>query len=306
MKKKDLLLALLVVIVWGANFTVIKLGLSGVPPMLLAAMRYLCVMPAILFVKRPQISLKDMLLYGFSVGVGQFACLFYAMKIGMPAGLSSILLQSAAFMTPLVALIMLNEKMKMKQLLGLGIALIGLCFIGTSALDGAGGVSFFSLFLTLVAAGFWAVSNIIIKSASNKLEAKGQKLDMMGVVVWSSLIPPIPLLIMAIIMDSPKVILEAVYTLQPIAIFSILYLALGATIFGYGMWSILLGKYPASKISPLSLMVPVTGLISARIVLGESLSSLQWVGGAIILLGLAVSVFDTKNTKALKSRGNAA
>lgn len=306
MKKKDLLLALLVVIVWGANFTVIKLGLSGVPPMLLAAMRYLCVMPAILFVKRPQISLKDMLLYGFSVGVGQFACLFYAMKIGMPAGLSSILLQSAAFMTPLVALIMLNEKMKMKQLLGLGIALIGLCFIGTSALDGVGGVSFFSLFLTLAAAGFWAVSNIIIKSASNKLEAKGEKLDMMGVVVWSSLIPPIPLLIMAIIMDSPKVILEAVYTLQPIAIFSILYLALGATIFGYGMWSILLGKYPASKISPLSLMVPVTGLISARIVLGESLSSLQWVGGAIILLGLAVSVFDTKNTKALKSRGNAA
>lgn len=294
MKKKDLILALLVVIVWGANFTVIKLGLSGVPPMLLAALRYLCVIPAIFFVKRPQISLRDMLLYGFSVGVGQFSCLFYAMKIGMPAGLSSILLQSAAFMTPLAAFVMLNEKIKSRQIVGLVIALIGLCFIATSALDGIGGVSFLSLFLTLLAAGFWAISNIIIKSASNKIEANGEKLDMMGVVVWSSLIPPIPLLAMAIIMDSPRTILDAIYTLNPIAIFSILYLALGATIFGYGMWSILLGKYPASKISPLSLMVPVTGLISARIVLGENLSSLQWIGGIIILLGLAVSVLDTK------------
>lgn len=301
MKKKDLLLALLVVIVWGANFTVIKLGLSGVPPMLLAAMRYLCVIPAIFFVKRPQISLKDMLLYGFSVGVGQFSCLFYAMKIGMPAGLSSILLQSAAFITPLVAFVMLKEKIKIKQIVGLGIALIGLCFIGTSALDGLGGVSFFSLFLTLSAAGFWAISNIVIKSASNKTEEKGEKLDMMGVVVWSSLIPPIPLLLMAIAMDSPKVILDAIYTLKPISIFSILYLALGATIFGYGMWSILLGKYPASKISPLSLMVPVTGLISARIVLGESLSSSQWIGGIIILLGLAVSVFDINKKVTLGS-----
>lgn len=294
MKKKDLLLALLVVIVWGANFTVIKLGLSGVPPMLLAALRYLCVIPAIFFVKRPNISLRDILLYGFSVGVGQFSCLFYAMKIGMPAGLSSILLQSAAFMTPIVAFIILKEKIKVKQLVGLGISLTGLCFIGKSALDGIGGVSFFALFLTLLAAGFWAISNIVIKSASNKAEEKGQKLDMMGVVVWSSLIPPIPLLIMAILMDSPKVILDSIFALKPISLFSILYLALGATIFGYGMWSILLGKYEASKISPLSLMVPVTGLISARIVLGESLSTLQWIGGLIILLGLSVSVLDTK------------
>lgn len=301
MKKKDLVLALLVVIVWGANFTVIKLGLSGVPPMLLAALRYLCVIPAIFFVKRPKIDLIDMLFYGFSVGVGQFSCLFYAMKIGMPAGLSSILLQSAAFMTPIVALVILKEKMKGKQMVGLGIALIGLCFIGKSALDGIGGVSFFSLLLTLLAAGFWAISNIIIKSASNKAEERGEKLDMMGVVVWSSLIPPIPLLIMAMIMDSPNLILDAFYTLKPIAIFSILYLALGATIFGYGMWSILLGKYPASKISPLSLMVPVTGLISARIVLGENLSLLQWIGGLIILLGLAVSVFDTKKSVVFKS-----
>lgn len=301
MNKKDLMLAILVVIVWGANFTVIKLGLSGVPPVLLASLRYMCVVPAIFFVKRPKIALKYALLYGFSVGVGQFSCLFYAMKIGMPAGLSSILLQSAAFVTPILAWLLLREEIAKKQLLGLGVALLGLCFIGKSALEGVGGISIFSLLLTLMAALFWAISNIVLKLASNKLEENGETLDMMGVVVWTSLIPPLPLLAIAFLIDSPEVIWQAVYSLTPISIFSILYLAFGATIFGYGMWSILLGKYPASKISPLSLMVPVTGLISARLVLGETLSLWQWIGGGIILLGLILSNIELKRQKFLKN-----
>lgn len=301
MKKKDLILAILVVIVWGANFTVIKLGLSGVPPVLLASLRYMCVIPAIFFVKRPKIKLKYALLYGFSVGVGQFSCLFYAMKIGMPAGLSSILLQSAAFVTPILAWLLLKEDIAKKQLIGLSVALIGLSFIGKSALEGIGGISIFSLFLTLMAALFWAISNIVLKFAANKLKSSGEDLDMMGVVVWTSLIPPLPLLAIAFLIDSPEVIWNAVYSLTPISIFSILYLAFGATIFGYGVWSILLGKYPASKISPLSLMVPVTGLLSARLVLGETLSLWQWIGGLIILLGLIISNVETKRQKFLKN-----
>lgn len=289
MRKKDLVLAVLVVIVWGVNFTVIKLGLSGVPPMLLAALRYMCVIPAIFFVKKPKIELKYALLYGFAVGVGQFSCLFYAMKVGMPAGLSSILLQSAAFMTPLLAAITLKEKVNPMQIIGLAVASIGLCFIGKSALVGAGGITIFSLFLTLMAAFFWAISNIVLKFASNKLSAQGETLDMMGVVIWSSLIPPLPLFIMACIMDTPQIIWNSVLKLTPISIFSIIYLALGATIFGYGIWSILLGKYPASKISPLSLMVPVTGLISAKLILGEDLTRLQWIGGLVIIGGLVLS-----------------
>ena len=295
MRKKDLALAVLVVIVWGVNFTVIKLGVSGVPPMLLASLRYMCVIPAILFVKKPKIELKYALLYGLSVGVGQFSCLFYAMKVGMPAGLSSILLQSAAFMTPLLAAITLKEKVNPMQIIGLAVASVGLCFIGKSALVGVGGITIFSLFLTLMAAFFWAISNIVLKFASNKLSAEGEKLNMMGVVVWSSLIPPVPLFLMACIMDTPQIIWNSILKLTPISIFSIIYLALGATIFGYGIWSTLLGKYPASKISPLSLMVPITGLISAKLILGEDLTRLQWFGGLVIVGGLILSNMNFKS-----------
>jgi len=295
MKKKDFMLALLVVIVWGANFTVIKLGLGGVPSMLLVALRYLTVLPALFFVKKPEIDWKYGLAYGFSVGVLQFSCLFYALEIGMPAGLSSIILQSAAFMTPLLAAVFLKEKLKLTQMAGLVVAGGGLYLIGRSSGDGgAASISILALILTLAAAFFWAISNVILKFASNKLEKEGKKLDMVGVVIWTSLVPPLPLFVMSMIKDSPQVVINTIMNLSPMSIFSIIYLAFGATIFGYGAWNVLLGKYEASKIAPLSLMVPVTGLITARLILGEFMTPMQWAGGMIIILGLVIANMKTK------------
>ena len=299
MKKKDFILALLVVVIWGANFTVIKLGLGGVPSMLLVSLRYLSVLPALFFVKKPELDWKYGLAYGFSVGVLQFSCLFYAMEIGMPAGLSSIILQSAAFMTPILAAVFLREKVKPNQIAGLVVAAVGLYLIGVSAGEGgSSSIPIPALMLTLAAAFFWAISNIILKFASNKLEKEGKKLDMVGVVIWTSLVPPIPLFIMSLIKDSPQVVFHTIMNLSPMSIFAILYLAIGATIFGYGAWNVLLGKYEASKISPLSLMVPVTGLITARLILGEVMTPMQWAGGLVIIAGLAIANINFKTQKA--------
>ena len=124
MKRKDFILALLVVIVWGANFTVTKLALAGVPPMLLIALRYiLLVFPAIFFIKPPKMPPRSIFLYGFTVGVAQFSCLFYAMHIGMPAGLASIIAQLQAFISPFLGYLFLKEKL---QWVGLTIIIIGL------------------------------------------------------------------------------------------------------------------------------------------------------------------------------------
>ena len=81
MKKKDILLSVLLVTIWGVNFTVIKFGLSGVPSMLLVALRYLFTsFPAIFFIKKPKTELKYIIIYGLTVGVGQFSCLFMQCK----------------------------------------------------------------------------------------------------------------------------------------------------------------------------------------------------------------------------------
>ena len=295
MKRRDLILALLVVIVWGANFTVIKLGLAGLPPMLLVALRYtFAAVPAIFFVKRPDIGWKYIIAYGMAVGVGQFSCLFYAMNIGMPAGTSSVILQSQVFFTLIFAAVLLKEHLRIFHALGVIISAIGLFFISGNI--GSGQMSSLplgALFLTLLAAVFWGISNIIVRFASKQAAAQGKTIDMFGLVVWSSLVPPLPLFIFALILDSPETLLNIVLGLSGQSIFAILYLSFLATLFGFGLWSFLLSKYPAGKVAPLSLLVPITGLITARTVLGEQLMPIQWLGCGIIILGLIISNFGS-------------
>ena len=295
MKRRDLILALLVVIVWGANFTVIKLGLAGLPPMLLVALRYtFAAVPAIFFVKRPDIGWKYIIAYGMAVGVGQFSCLFYAMNIGMPAGTSSVILQSQVFFTLIFAAVLLKEHLRIFHALGVIISAIGLFFISGNI--GSGQMSSLplgALFLTLLAAAFWGISNIIVRFASKQAASQGKTIDMFGLVVWSSLVPPLPLFIFALILDSPETLLNILLGLSGQSIFAILYLSFLATLFGFGLWSLLLSKYPAGKVAPLSLLVPITGLITARAVLGEQLMPIQWLGCGIIILGLITSNFGS-------------
>ncbi|MDY0236593.1 MAG: EamA family transporter [Gudongella sp.] len=304
MKIKDLILALLVVIVWGANFTVIKLGLGGVPPMLLVTLRFtLVAFPAIFFIKPPKVSLKYMLLYGLTVGVGQFGCLFYAMHIGMPAGLASIIAQLQAFISPILGYVFLKEKIKPKQLVGFFIAALGLLVIGiASSANGITSVPIPAIILTIGAPIFWSISNIITRKLSDKAKDNNEQLDMLSLVVWASLVPPIPTLILALLIDSPQTLISSISNLSIISIFTIFYLAFGATLFGYGFWNILISKYPLSMISPLSLLVPITGLLTARIVLLEKLSKLQWVGVSIIILGLMVTNLDFKRIMPMFSK----
>jgi O-acetylserine/cysteine efflux transporter len=289
MSRKDITIALLVVIIWGANFTVIRLGLDGIPPLLLASLRFLlAAFPAILFVKKPAVGFRYWLAYGLSVGVGQFGCLFYAMHIGMPAGVASVVLQAQAFFTLLFAVTLLNESVTLRQLAGLGLAAIGLYLVG--GISGkASEITPGALMLTLGGAAFWGMSNIVVRKATSFASSQGEKLDMLSLVVWSALIPPAPLLLLSYLIESPERILGAITHLNGVSLFSVAYLAFGATILGYGAWSYLLSRHPANRVAPWSLLVPVAGLITARIVLDERLSAIQWIGCLLVVAGLVVA-----------------
>ncbi len=291
MKKNDAVLAVLLVIVWGFNFTVIKIGLGGVPSMLLVALRYVfTVFPAIFFVKKPDTEWKYIILYGLFVGVGQFACLFYAIEIGMPTGISSIVLQIQAFISPVLAMLFLNEKMKAKQVAGIFVATAGLALIAwANTGSGVTSIPLAAIFLNILAPFFWAASNIVARIASDKSAAQGKKLNMFSMVVWSGLIPPIPMLIIAMLLNSPHELLNIVLNLSSTSIFAIIYLACGATLFGYGIWNVLLGKYPMGKVAPLPLMVPAVSLLSSMLVLKEQLSAMQWIGVAVIFAGVLIT-----------------
>src|SRR6516225_5279200 len=159
MSPKDLLLALVVVLAWGVNFVVIKVGLHGVPPLLLGALRFLlAAFPAVLFVKRPKMPLRWLIAYGATISLGQFAFLFTAMYVGMPAGLASVVLQAQAFFTLGFAALFLRERFHAQNVIGLLIAAGGLALIGMESTGGgAQGMTIAGFVLTLCAACMWAL-----------------------------------------------------------------------------------------------------------------------------------------------------
>lgn len=290
MGARDVVLAVLIAAVWGANFTVIKIGLAGVPPMLLASLRYLVVaLPAVFFVPKPRVPVGLWVAYGLTVGVGQFGALFLAMDRGMPAGLASVVPQSQAFFTLLFASWFLKERIQRAQLLGMAVAGLGLLVIALGLADGAVRIPMLAMLLTLLAAVFWGLSNIVVRLAVRDAASRGLSVDMLELVVWSSLVPPAPLFFLALLLDSPQGVRDALSSMQAASVFAIAYIAFGATLFGFGGWSALLAKYPAGTVAPYSLLVPVTGLFTSGLVLGERLSPMQWLGCGCVIAGLILS-----------------
>ncbi len=232
MTRKDGLLALLVVVVWGLNFVVIKVGLHNMPPLMLAGLRFLLVaFPALLFVARPKIPLSLLLGYGLTISFGQFAFLFCAISLGMPAGLASLVLQAQAFFTIILGAFIFGERLQGKQLAGIALAIFGVLVLVEASLGGQH-VPLVGFMLTLAAALSWACGNIFNK----KIMSHASRPPIMSLVVWSALIPVLPFMLASWILDGPQVMAESLLHIDLLTILSLLYLAFIATIVGYGIW----------------------------------------------------------------------
>lgn len=287
MTRKDGLLAMLVVVAWGLNFVVIKVGLHNMPPLLLAGLRFLLVaFPALLFVARPKIPLRLMLGYGLTISFGQFAFLFCAINFGMPAGLASLVLQAQAFFTIILGAVMFGERLQRRQLVGITLAVFGILVLVEASLTGQH-VALLGFMLTLAAAFSWACGNIFNK----KIMMLEQRPAIMSLVVWSALIPIIPFLLSSWIFEGPDLMAESLIHIDMTTVLSLAYLSFMASIVGYGIWGSLLGRYETWRVAPLSLLVPVVGLASAALLLGETLSLMQLAGAVLIMAGLLINVF---------------
>jgi O-acetylserine/cysteine efflux transporter len=275
-----MVLALVVIVVWGLNFVVIMTGLNSLPPLLMGALRFmLVVFPAILFIKRPKVPWRWLLAYGLTISLGQFAFLFSAMAAGMPAGLASLVLQSQAFFTLIFAAVFIGERVRASNIVGLVVAAAGLSLIGMQV-DRA--MTLAGFLLTIVAASMGALGNVVTRRIG--------KVNLVGLVVWGNLVPPIPFLALSYWLEGPEAISSALATFSLESALVLAYLAFGATLLGYSIWGRLLSRYPASQVAPFSLLVPVVGLTSASLLLGDRLGGWQMAGALLVMLGLLINV----------------
>jgi O-acetylserine/cysteine efflux transporter len=290
MAPRDLLAALAVVLIWGTNFVAMKYGLRHLTPFQLGAARYVfAVLPLVFFLRPPALPARWMLLYGLFQGVGQFGFVFLSLKVGMSASLASVLLQTQVFFTALYGFVLLGERPSRQLLAGLFLAALGLvCFgmnyVGPAALGTPTTAAGFAL--CVAGAAMWAASNIVVRQA----QRVSPGFDPLAFLVWSSLTPILPFVALSLLFDAPATRWQ--WQDVPLVTWcAVAYLGWMATVVGYGLWTSLLKRYPANKVAPFSLGVPVAGITSGMLVLDESITAWQWSGIALIVLALGCVMF---------------
>lgn len=284
------LVALLVTAIWGLSFVVIKLGVGTTPPLLLAALRFLfAALPAVFFVPRPKTDWRNVAAYGFFLGVAQFGLLFAALAIGMPASLASVVMQAQVFFTILFAALLMGERPGPHQVIGGFVASLGLVLIAWPRMTGGGAIPFL---MTVLAAASWGVANIVSKRAG--------RVDMLGFIVWSSLVAPLPLFGLSLWLDGPDRVFAALAQIDGATLAAVAYLAYPTTVFAFGVWAYLLSRHPAATVTPFALFVPVAGILGSALILGEAMHPIEAVGGAVIVLGLTVNVFGARLLRRLR------
>lgn len=275
---------------WGFSFVPIKVGLREIPPFALAALRFFfAAVPLVFFVRRPRMPWGDVAGYGVAIGVVQFGLLFLAIKLGMPAGLSSLVIQLQVFFTVGLAVAFLGDRLQKHNLIGAAIAASGIVLLAAFKLASGLGSTFIGFVLVIVAAFAWGVGNVIAKHAAGAHEP-----DMFALIVWSSLIPPLPLAALSYAFEGGPAVWHAVASAGALTWGCVLVLAWGATLFGFASWAGLLHRYPTALISPFGLLIPVSGLASGAIFLGESLAPVQALGAVLVFAGLAENVFGAE------------
>ncbi|REL27808.1 O-acetylserine/cysteine exporter [Thalassotalea euphylliae] len=301
MSLKDSLLAFVIVAIWGFNFIVIAWGLAHMPPLMMGAGRFLFVgVIGCLLVKRPNIKLRWLALYALTLCFGQFALLFCAIAFGMPAGLASLVLQSQALFTIVLSALLLSEAIKPAQLLAMLVAGAGLTIIGLS--EQATQMTAIGFALTIASAALWGSGNVINRKINqagylaNAHSSSGSRAPSLrnnpglGLVVWSSWFALIPFAVASLLFEGSEAIVASLAQFNLTGFGVLLYLSVCASMLGYSLWSYLLTRYPAGQVAPLTLAVPVVGLLCAMVFLNEQVTSGQWLGIVVVMFGLVINM----------------
>lgn len=281
MKSRDLLLGVLVTVIWGSNFSVIEVGLRDLDPLLLTALRFsFSAIPLVFFLRWPDgVHLTSVAGYGVIFGVGLWWVVNIALSRGLSPGLSSLLLQFSAFFTILLSSLFFQERINRFQGAGMTLSVAGLIAIIhlTHGSASASGVA-----LVLFAAVAWSVCNLIVKTS--------RPANMMAFVAWSSAFAAPALFALTYLSKGSAPFRQLTQHVTGAAVFSVLFQAYITTVFGYMVWNTLMKKYPAATVAPLSLLVPISGVITSYLVFDEHLSASMWIAMFGVVCGIALFV----------------
>jgi O-acetylserine/cysteine efflux transporter len=271
--------------IWGFNFVVIRWGLGSVSPYTLNLVRFLFAsLPALLFVRPPRAPWHLVAAYGFFAFAVQFCLLFAGMAAGMPTGLASLVIQMQVFFTIGLVTLLTRERAQRSQLAGAVVAGAGIALVAVHLPPS----TWLGLALTLGAAGSWAIANLIVKRIPGERP--------LAVVVWASAVAAIVMLPVALVADGPEYVWSTIGRMDATAWLGIAFQAWPTTLLAFGIWAWLLRRYPAALVAPFTLLVPIVGMTSAVLLLGEAVTWWKLAGAALVLGGLALNVLAARRS----------
>lgn len=277
MRPLHIFLAVAVMAAWGVNFVVIRVGLDSFPPILLSTLRFgLAGLPILLIWKSPPAPIIWIALIALFLGVLKFSLLFIGMDLGAEPGLTSLVLQMQAFFTVLFAFFILEERPSKRQLLGMALAFVGLSII--LAEQSGSQSAFIGIAFVILASVCWALNNIFMK--------KAQSTNPLYLIIWVSAFSTPVLLIVSWLYEGGDAIKNAMTHMSWSGSLSVLYLAVVATLAGFGIWAYLLKTYDTAKVAPFSLLVPIFGMSSSALLLGEEITLQSMLAALFIITGL--------------------
>jgi len=280
MKPLHIALAVMVAAIWGVNFVVIHIGLAHFPPILFSALRFTFAgLPLAFFLKRPDVPWRIILGIGVFLGVIKFTLLFEGMDVGVPSGLASLVLQAQVFFTVILAAFVFRDVPNAQQMLGILIAFVGLSLIALTVDNQVKGIG---LAMVIAAALSWSFSNLLMRKAG--------QVDMLRLMVHVCVIPPLPLFLMSLLFEGWDRDLAALSAFSWAGTGAVLFNSYIVTVLGFGLWGLLIRNYGPSRVVPFALLVPVFGMSSSALILGEHFGPLRLVAGGLVIVGLALTV----------------
>jgi O-acetylserine/cysteine efflux transporter len=277
MKPIHIALAVLVAVIWGVAFVVSKIGLETFTPPQLTALRFIVAAIAVIWLPWPRVSWKVLTFIGLTVFTGQFLLQFFGIANGMPAGLTATVVQTQALFTVLFAAMVIGDRPSVRQVVGMLTAFVGLLMISLTL---GGSITILGFALTLASAVSWAIGNVAVKRLT--------KVNMLHLMVWASLVPPLPALAISLVLDGPESLWPAIANASWLGLAAPIYLGIFATVLAYAAWGKLLQRYSTGAVAPFALLSPCVGAIASAFVFGERFGTLRLGGMACMLVGLAI------------------
>lgn len=266
---------LMVMILWGINFAVAKIALAQLPPITLMTLRWALVALLLApFVKLPHGKWREVFIVSFTLGLLHFSMMFTGLQV-IDAATAAIAIQLQVPFAALLAAIYFKDKLGWRQALGMAIAFIGVAIIaGEPRLEG----QYVALALVVGSACIWSVANIQIKKMGN--------IDGMTLNAWIGVFATPQLALASYFLEDGQI--PAIMNADWRVLLAVIYQSVLVVVVAYGAWYWLLRQYSVNQVMPFMLLVPVFGVISGVVFLGESLTWALIFGGVLTIFGVGI------------------